>query len=79
MNCIQSLNPGAGFLNSHTAHCSRQHLDGEIEIKISATHHRNHGTHYCENLCEHCATTSDGRKRVLKSGVEVGVFVVDIS
>ena len=69
INCIQQRNPSAGFLSSHTRFCSRCEED--------ATHHRNHDGCYCENLCEHCATETKERKRVLKAGVEVGIFVVE--
>lgn len=55
MNCIQSRNPMAGFILSHRPHCSYPHLDGEIEIKVDATHHVSVSTIWCGNVCTACA------------------------
>lgn len=70
VECFQTRNPGAGFISQHTNHCAlvSAHMDGEIRVNGTATHHVQYGISKdhpngagCLNACEKCAKKYEKR------------------
>lgn len=82
--CLHKVNPRGGFQSLHSSFCAIRHMDGEIELKVTATKHVQSGTTKerpngiaCMNVCNHHADYGKTRDNREQKRNPAGLVVTD--